>query len=119
MDRCLQADFPAFQTGRPAQLADPSGWNHLEPNRLPDAAGSRVPDGMGLELPVLLAARLREVVGIVAGANDDFNLVVICFIGQTGDEWRVPALMANDFAAVHPHGCLIVDSPEVQMRFTA
>ena len=45
--------------------------NPLEPDRLPDAGRARIPDRVRLELPVLLAARLRQVGWIVFGAHDD------------------------------------------------
>src|SRR5688500_19674564 len=61
------------QVGRPAQSADPARRQRLEPHRLPDPAGARVPDRVRLEQPVLLAARLREIERVVFGPHHDLE----------------------------------------------
>ena len=61
----------ARRSGVQRRLADAGGGHALQPDGLPDAGGARVPDRVRLELPVLLAARLGEVVRVVLGADDD------------------------------------------------
>src|SRR5687768_18143662 len=46
----------------------------FHPHRLPDAGGPRIPDRMRLELPVLLASWLAQIVRVVLGTNDDLAL---------------------------------------------
>src|SRR4051794_10606237 len=61
----IEADLPPLHGGRPAQVADGTARDLLEPNGLPDAGGACVPDGVRLELPVLFATRLGEIVRVV------------------------------------------------------
>ena len=87
----------------------------LHPDALPDAGGARIPDRMRMKPPVLLAARLGEIVRIVLSADDDFDAVagrhMPCDIDA---ERQVPALVGRGKLLVHPHGRAIVDGPEVQ-----
>src|SRR5262245_20686369 len=71
LDPGAELDLPPFQIERPVETFNPGGWHDLEPNALPDAGRARIPDRVRLELPILLAARLGEVVWIVIGADDD------------------------------------------------
>src|SRR5678815_3081953 len=91
-------------------------WRHaLEPDRLPDAAGARIPDRMRLELPVLLAARLTEVVGVVLGKyGHRLSSRVVQRSGDVRLERRVAPFVSRDVAAVDPHLCDIIDRTEVQ-----
>src|ERR1043166_1263117 len=65
----VDGDLPALDIGSPAHVGHPSGGNELEPNRLPDARRAWIPDGMGTELPILLAAGFCQVLRIVLHPN--------------------------------------------------
>ena len=72
---------------------------------------------MRLTLPVLLAARLGEVHGIVAGAHDDRQLTAVADKRRQVDgERRVAALMTAGQATVAPDGRLVVDGAKVQQQ---
>src|SRR5215211_8219 len=73
-DDHLTGDVPGRKTGDPLQRVNPGRWSSLQPDRLPDAGRSGIPDGMGFELPVLFAARLGEVLRVVLGAENDLVL---------------------------------------------
>ena len=60
--------FGVHRTATDVACGDP-----LHPDGLPDAGRARIPDRMRLELPVLLAARLGEIVRIVLGADHDLD----------------------------------------------
>src|SRR4051794_40978463 len=64
-------DLPAFQIRSPLQARDPRLMYLLEPYRLPNASSTRIPNRVGLELPVLLSTRLRQVCRVVIRPNDD------------------------------------------------
>src|SRR5215204_7251275 len=61
----LNADFPPRQAGCEADPPDPCRRDLLDPHRLPNARRARIPDGVRLQLPVLFAARLGQVMRIV------------------------------------------------------
>ena len=67
----LEADVPPLQARAPANRGNPRRWDPFEPDRLPDPCRPWIPDGMGLQLPILLAARLGEVCRVVFGPDDD------------------------------------------------
>src|SRR5689334_6166398 len=70
---------------------------------------------MGLELPVLLAARLRQVMRVVAchqgyrlhGTRNQRS-------GDVRPERRMPAFMTRDQAAIHPYLRRIIDRGQVE-----
>src|SRR5205823_11936494 len=67
----FKAQLPTFHVGGPADGTDRSGGNALPPDATPDPRGTRVPNRVGLELPVLLASRPSKVVATVLSADDD------------------------------------------------
>src|SRR5690348_734088 len=92
------------------------GGDGLEPDGLPDAGGAIIPDGARLGVPVLLAARLGEVGGLVFGADDDDLLGVAGLqgSGDVGAEGGLTAFVLGDEGAVDPDVRDVVDSPEVE-----
>src|SRR5205823_13450562 len=88
----------------------------LEPGGLPDPRAARVPDGVRLELPILLAARLGQVPRIVLRANDDLLVAAAQLIGDVRRERRVAAFVMDDARSVHPHRRGVIDGPEVQQQ---
>ena len=99
------------------EVGDIGRRHALEPDRLPDAGGAVIPDGVRLELPVLLAARLGQVVGMVLGTDDqDLRSVGGQRGGDVGGEGSLPADMIGDEGAVHPDPGRIVDGAEVQQQ---
>ncbi len=110
-----EADRKPLHMRRPAQLVDVSARHPLQPHRLPDAGGARVPDRMRLELPVLLAARLGQLVRVVFGQHGHALLARgVEHRGDVGPERRVPALVRGDQPVVHPHLGLVVHRAEAQ-----
>src|SRR5262249_60776340 len=105
----FQADFPALQTGRPAHPADPSRAHALQPDGLPDAGRPRIPDGVRVQLPILLAARLGEILRIVLGTDRD-RLRALCReeIRDVRLEGRVAAFVPGDDEAIDPDPAGIV-----------
>src|SRR3954451_2153407 len=110
----FKSDFPSFHDGRVAQRSYVCRGNAFHPHRLPDACGSRIPDGVRLELPILLAARFGEVSRIVIGADAK---VLRAFRSQevsyVGGKRRVSALVLGGHSAVDPYGGAVIDGPEV------
>ena len=114
------ADFPSLQVRRPADAIDARGRDPLEPYRLPDAGGARVPDRVRLQRPVLLAARLFEIERIVLGADHDLAAAVAA--DQRRDvaaEWGVTAFMHRDEETVDPNCGAEIHSAEVQQYHVA
>ena len=111
----FEADLPTLETGGPADSADVGGGDGFEPDGLPDAGGAGIPDGVRFELPVLLAAGLFEIGGVVVGADDE---LLWAFTGEgVGDldgEGSVAAFVPGDFYAIDPHIGGGVDCTEVQ-----
>src|SRR4029450_704179 len=116
-DPGLEADVPSFEAGGPAHRVDSSRRHTFHPRRLPDARGPRVPDRVRLELPVLLAARLGEIRGIVfcadrylAGRLDRHE------VGQVHHERRVAPLVRTGQGAVDPYRGGVIDGPEMEQQ---
>src|SRR4051794_40996193 len=112
----IEADLPSLNSRRPAKVANGTARDLLEPDGLPDAGSACIPDGMRLELPVLFAARLGEIVRVVFGANDDgleFDAIVEECLDDIAVERRAAALVARDQVPVHPDGRFVVDGAEV------
>ena len=95
----------------PRDVSDVLTRNRLEPDRLPDSARAVVPDDVPLLGPVLLAARLREVVRIVLDPHDDVEAGAR--IRHLRRERRVAALVMGDVLTADPDVGAVVDSPEV------
>ena len=64
------AHRPTARPGSSAAGSIGGSCTRLQPDRLPDARGAVVPDGVRIGLPVLLAARLGDVERVVLGADD-------------------------------------------------
>ena len=118
-DPGVDGDLPPRQVRRPPQLPDARFWHHFNPDRLPDAAAARVPDRVRLELPILLAARLRQIGGVILALHDDLFVAAAQLIGDVRGEWRVPALVAHDARAIHPDDGGMIDGAEVQEHAVA
>ena len=70
---------------------------------------------MGLRLPVLLPARLGEVVGVVLGEDRHaLGTVGAQHVGDVEAERGVPARVGADEVAVDPDTRLVVHGPEVE-----
>ena len=93
----------------------------LEPDRLPDAGRAVVPDRVRLGLPVLLAARLGQVVRIVFGPDDQHVLRRRASQGRgdVGGERRVAALVRGDKQTVDPDLRPVIDRAEVEQHAAA
>ena len=92
--------------------------HRLQPHRLPDAGGGRVPDAAGLAH--LLAARLRAGVGRVPDRHD--HLLLAAGLERVGDveaEGVVAAAVLADLLAVDPDRRLPVHRAEVQQHAPA
>jgi hypothetical protein len=110
----LDADLPSGEVRGECDAAD-AGPRHLfDPDALPDPGGARIPDRVRLQLPILLAARLREVVRIVFGANDDHAAGRWRERGDVEGERRVTAVVRSGVHAIHPYGCPVVHRPEME-----
>ena len=91
----LEADLPALDVAASSGRVPIAGRGHaLEPDRLPDAGRARIPDRVRLELPVLLAARLGEVVrDRRRRARRPSAARGIAAVGDVGAERRVAAFV--------------------------
>src|SRR3954454_9506946 len=89
----------------------------FQPNRLPDTRGARIPDGVRLQLPVLLATRLGQVVWIVL--RPDHNDLgsgrreQVCDVGM---EWGVASFMPGGKPSIDPYLGREIDRPEVKQE---
>src|SRR4030095_12444369 len=94
---CRATDFPSLEIWRPANAFN-SGARHLfEPHGLPDTRRARIPDGVWLRRPVLLAARFFEVAGIVFDAHNQLAALVSANRGRDVERERgITALMNAD-----------------------
>ena len=114
-DEPFETDFPAFEVGRPPDALHVGLGNALHPHRLPDSARARVPDTVRMKLPILLAARLGEVVRVVFGPQrNDLSPAGAQRVGDVEREGGVPSLVLTDVFAVDPHTGQIVDRAEME-----
>jgi hypothetical protein len=114
-DARLEAERVAVEVRRPADPLDVGRRHALEPDRLPDPRGPRVPDRVRLGLPVLLAARLREVERVVVRHHrDGLASRRVERERDVGPERRVPAFVRRDEVPVDPDAREVVDGAEVQ-----
>src|SRR5215207_9658913 len=67
----IEADFPAGEVWRECQPIDACSRNLFEPHGLPDTGRARIPDGVRLQPPVLLAARLGEILRVIFRPDDN------------------------------------------------
>ena len=110
----LQSHFPALDVRRPPKILNGDTRDHLHPDGLPDAGRPRIPDGMGRNLPVLLAARLREILRVVFGANDELDRRLVGASCDVERERRIAALVSAEASAVDPDRGVVVHRAEVQ-----
>ena len=83
--------------------------------------GAVVPDLVRLLLPVLLAARLRQIERLILGADDD-HLVTVAgrqHRGDVGGEWGVPTFVPGDQPAIDPDVGAVVDRAEMEHELPA
>ena len=98
-------------------VADPRIGHDLHPDRLPDAGGPRIPDRMRLQLPVLLAARLGQILRVVFDPDDDLEgLGAECARREVDRERRVAADVMADREAAGPHRRFVIDRAEMQQE---
>src|SRR5579862_1925343 len=96
-------------------MFDVIGGDDFEPDGLPDAGGAEIPDAVGIEMPILFAAGLGEIVGIVVGADDDgLGFAGDQCVGDVGVEGGVAALVGGYELVVDVDGCIGVDSAKVE-----
>ena len=75
----------------------------------------RIPDRMRLQLPILLAARLGQILRVVFCADDDRLLPSTTQqLGNVGAERRVSAFVLRGQLIVHPDGRQVIDGAEMQ-----
>src|SRR5690606_24842130 len=87
-------DAAGNDIGSKLEILDIDIGHRLQPYRLPDARSAIIPDIVGLELPVLLAARLGHVERLVLGAHHHHLLAISVKTGSdVGGKGRVTALM--------------------------
>src|SRR4029078_3858222 len=92
----------------------------FEPDGLPDAGRARIPDRVRVQLPVLLSARLREIVRVVEGADHEFLLGAVRQVRRdVNGEGRVAAFVSTGKPAVYPDGRDVVDCTEIQQQALA
>ena len=112
----LELDGVAGPVRRPGELGDRGARHRLQPDALPDAGRTRVPDVVGLGLPILLAAGLPDVQGPVLGPHDEHGVGIAG--GQSARdverEGGVPALVLAHELAVDPDARPVVDRAEMQ-----
>src|SRR5436305_15257130 len=89
----------------------------FRPDRLPDARGAGIPDRVGLNLPVLLAAWLGEVVRIDLRSDHDHRGAGRREqVGDIGMEWGVTSFMPGGEPTIDPYLGREVDRPEMQQE---
>jgi hypothetical protein len=111
----IDVDLPPLERRLAAQDDEACGGHHLEPDRLPDSGGPPVPNGVRLELPILLATGFGEIMRIIEGAHrDDVLAARAKKAGDVDFEGRVSARMPSDHRLVDPHRRLVVDRAEVE-----
>src|SRR3954470_881496 len=115
VDPRLDANLPAREIRREGDAKNARGGHALHPHRLPDAARAWIPDRMRLELPVLLAARLGEIVRIVFRADHDFARRVAGEKRSDVDgEGCVAAVMRAGDHTIDPDLGAVIDRAEVE-----
>src|SRR5205807_7300062 len=112
----LQLDGTRLQVGRHPQAADAPLRQRLQPDRLPDPGGRRVPDLLRGTRPGLLPARDRRVPIRVVHLDDKLVVLPRGYPGQVGAEGRVAALVPGDQATVDPHLRPVVDRSEMKLQ---
>ena len=113
----LEVDATMHGIVGPGRVDDVGGRNLLQPDAAPDAGAALVPDAVRFMLPVLLAARVLTLDGVVLGADDE--LVVGAVIQRVGDvecERGLAAAVRADVLSVDPNVRGMVDGTEVQQE---
>ena len=91
----------------------------FEPHGLPDAAGARVKDAGGFQLPILFAARNVAVGRWVFGAHGESVRAGLQQARDVQLEGRVAALMPSCQPAVDPYHGAVIDGVEMQQHAAA
>src|SRR5690348_13752047 len=111
----LEAYGIVFDHRGPADLFDIRERHSFEPDCLPDTGCSRIPDGVGFELPILLATRLRQLMRIVLHLHR-YSLLAggLEHVGNIGPEWRVAPLVGDCKTTIYPYSGYIVHCAKAQ-----
>ena len=91
-----------------------AGGRFLQPNRLPDAALSRIPDAAAVD--ALLAVSFIAGIAQVAHTDDQLVLSVIHKFGDIQREGMIAAVMPASHLVVHPHLAQLINCAEVQQH---
>src|SRR4051794_35985260 len=87
----------------------------FQPDRLPDSGSSRIPNRVRLQLPILLSARLGQVVRIILCPNNDrLKFFAGDRVRDIAFERRAAALMRCNDLAVYPDGGVIINGPKME-----
>src|SRR5690242_12033076 len=114
-DPRFKTDGIGFDLGSPPDLFNIIIRHLLKPDCLPDSRGSRVPDGMRLQLPILLAARLGQLMRIVFHMHCHSLLTRrLEHVRDISPERRMATFVGNGEAAVYPDPRAVIDRPETQ-----
>ena len=106
-----------IEVGCPAYRGDMGGGNRLEPDGLPDACCAMIPDTMRLLLPVLLAARLGQVMRHIFGSSH--NHLLLPWPQRRRDvraERRLPAFVRCHRLPIHPYLRPVIDRPKMEQQ---
>ena len=110
-------DPRAIDVRRPAQLGNGDARYGLKPDRLPDPCRAMIPDVAGTLAPILLPARLLEVVRLILRPDyDDLRTSLDEKRRDICAERRMSAFMLDRESAVDPHGRLVVHGPEMKSQ---
>ena len=116
----LDAHAASDEIGGELEIDDVGIGDRLEPDGLPDARRPVVPDGVRRGQPVLLAARLGDIEGLIFGTHHDHLLAVCGEAGSDiGTERGMATFVGGDEIAVDPHRGAVVDGAEMQQQATA
>src|SRR5687768_6282392 len=100
---------------RPADFFNIVVRHSLEPDRLPDSRCSGIPDGVRLQLPILLATRLRQLMRVVIHLHrHPLTPRLLEHMGDIGPERRVPAFVRDSQAVIYPYPGGVINSAESQ-----
>ncbi len=114
-DYRFKTELPALHIRRPPNEANPRGGNALQPHGLPDPGGAGIPNRVRLQLPILLAAGLREIGRVVFGPDHDgLRPLWQKVVGDVRKKGRIAAGVFGREFAVDPNPGAVIDRAEMQ-----